>query len=53
LVISDAYEDWFPFACHENFFFLENVDASFVNTKTVLSSDVLPTLISNVEKSWN
>jgi hypothetical protein len=27
LVISDADEDWFPFACYEDVFFLEYVDA--------------------------
>jgi hypothetical protein len=27
LVISDANEDWFPFACYEDVFFLEYVDA--------------------------
>jgi hypothetical protein len=26
MVISDADEDWFPFACYEDIFFLEYVD---------------------------
>jgi hypothetical protein len=27
LVLLDANEDWFPFACYEDVFFLEYVDA--------------------------
>ena len=32
---------------------LNTLTPSFLNTKTVLSSDVLPTLIRDVGKSWN
>jgi hypothetical protein len=27
LVVSDANEDWFSFACYEDVFFLEYIDA--------------------------
>ncbi len=27
LVVSYANEDWFPFACYEDIFFLEYIDA--------------------------
>ncbi len=53
LVILDANEDWLPFACYEDVLFLEYVDTLFVKTETVPSSDVLPTLLRDVGKSWN
>ncbi len=34
-------------------FFLNTLTASFMKTETVPSSDVLPTLIRDVGKSWN
>jgi hypothetical protein len=53
LVISDANEDWFPFACYEDVFFLEYIDALLCGYQTVLSFDVLPMLIRDVGNSWN
>jgi hypothetical protein len=53
LVILDADEYGFAFACDEDVYFLEYFDALLCETKTMPSSKVLPTLIRNVGKSWN
>jgi hypothetical protein len=53
LVISNANEDWFPFACYADVFFLEYGKPCFVNTKTVPPSDVLSMHIRDVGKSWD
>jgi hypothetical protein len=53
LIILDANEDWFLFACYEDVFFLEYIDALFVTTESMPLSDVLPTLIRDLGKSLN
>ncbi len=51
MVISNSNEYGFAFACDEYVFFLEFIDSLFMNTETVPSSAVLPTLIKDVGKS--
>ncbi len=54
LVILDADEDWFPLLhVIRTSSSLKTMMPSFVNTETVSSSAVLPTLIRDVGKSWN
>jgi hypothetical protein len=53
IAISYSDEDGFALAHNEHVFFLEYIDAFFVETETVPLLAVLPTLIKEVEKSWN
>jgi hypothetical protein len=53
MTISYSDEDGFALACDEYIFFLEYIDTFFVQTETVPSLAILPTLIKEVGKSWN